>query len=94
MSFDGFLLAFESRDLSQADKSIYECLIFPKLLYQKNFLALGNLAKIDVLVNFIIRKVARLKSKIFPQFFSVFLIRGISERIESIHFAERSGLSW
>jgi len=32
MSFDVFLLAFESRDLSQADKSIYyKSVYFPKL---------------------------------------------------------------
>ena len=31
MSFDRFLLAFESRDLSQADKSIVRASYFPKL---------------------------------------------------------------
>ena len=31
MCFDRFLLAFESRDLTQADKSIYKSVFFPKL---------------------------------------------------------------
>ena len=51
MSFDKFLLAVESRDLSQADKSIIRVPSFPKLLLndkiynytKKNYLALGNL---------------------------------------------------
>ena len=55
MSFDKFLLAVESRDLSQADKSIIIVSSFPKLFlndkiysYTKknNYLALGNLAKL------------------------------------------------
>jgi hypothetical protein len=40
--------------------------------------------KIDVLVNFNIEKFT---------FFSVFLVRDKSEKIESIHFAGSSGLS-
>ena len=55
MSFDKFLLAVESRDLSQADKSIIRVSSFSRLLlndktysYTKktNYLALGNLAKL------------------------------------------------
>ena len=54
MSFDMFLLAVESRDLSQADKSNIRVFSFPKLcdgyqnclLYPKTYLALGNLAKL------------------------------------------------
>jgi hypothetical protein len=71
MSFDKFLLAVESHDLSQDDKGIIRVSCFPK-------------------VNFITQKFARLKSKHFSQFF---LVRGKSERIESIHFAKSSGLS-
>ena len=56
MSFDRFLFTVESHDLSQADKII-------SLLFQ---LALG---KIDVLVNFIIRKFATFKSLQFSQLF-------------------------
>ena len=55
MSFDKFLLAVESRDLSQADKSIIRVFSFQKLFLN------------DVLVNFIIQKFARLKSKHFSQ---------------------------
>ena len=77
MSFDKFLLAVESRDLSQADKSIIRVSSFPKLFGTWQF------GKIDVLVNFISQKFAR----------SVFLVRGKSERIESIPFAESSGLN-
>ena len=51
MSFAKFLLAVESRDLSQADKSIVRVFSFPKLFlndkiysYTKNdCLAIGNL---------------------------------------------------
>ena len=55
MSFDRFLLAVESRDLSQADKSIIRVSSFPKLSHwmikfavipKKSYLALGNLAKL------------------------------------------------
>ena len=55
MSFDRFLLAVESRDLSQADK----ILIIGSSLVKLSF----------------------------------FLVRGKSERIERIHFAESLGLS-
>jgi hypothetical protein len=95
MSLDKFLLAVESRDLFQADKSIIRVSSFPKLFLndkiysftKKNYFALG---KIDVLVDLIIQNFATLKSKHFSQFF---LVRGKSERIEGIHFAESSGLS-
>ena len=64
---------------------------FPKLsdgyqnskLYQKN--GSWQFGKIDVVVNFIIKKFATLKSLHFSQFF---LVRGKSEKIESIHFVE------
>jgi hypothetical protein len=77
MSFDRFLLAVESRDLSQADKKIIRVpsfSILQKLQFlndkiysynKKNYLALGNLAKFmfwSILF-------ARLKSKHFSQFF-------------------------
>ena len=54
MSFDKFLLAVESRDLSQADKSVF-FFNFTKLQFlndkicsytKKNYLTLGNLAKL------------------------------------------------
>ena len=53
MCFERFLLAFESRDLSQADKSITRVSSFPSFKYwmidyiytQNNYLTLGNLAK-------------------------------------------------
>jgi hypothetical protein len=77
MSLDRFLLAVESRDLSQADKSITKGVFFPKLeflndklqLYPKNQFGSWQFGKIDVLVNFIIQKFASLKSKQFSQFF-------------------------
>ena len=54
MSIDKFLLAVESRDLSQADKSKKECLLSQSCVMgsrtvnytKKNYLALGNLAKL------------------------------------------------
>jgi hypothetical protein len=54
MSLDKFLLAVESRDLSQAEKSIIRVFSFPKLFLKnkiysytnKNCLALGSLAKL------------------------------------------------
>ena len=54
MLFDRFLLAVESRDLSQADKSIIRVSSFPSFnlwminysYTQKNYLALDNLAKL------------------------------------------------
>jgi hypothetical protein len=78
MSFDKFLLAVESHDLSQADKSIIIVSSFPKLflndkiysyVYQKKTFGTWQFGKIDVLVNFIIQKFATLKSKHFSQFF-------------------------
>ena len=58
--------------------------VIPKLFGTWQF------GKIDVFVNFIIQKFARLKSKQFTQFFWW----GVkSERIESIYFAENSGLT-
>ena len=77
MSFDRFLLAVESRDLFQANNSSIRVCSFSKpsgLLFLclnnwgLNFLQ-NDLAKIDALVNFIIQKFARLKSKQFSHFF-------------------------
>ena len=58
MSFDKFLLAVESRDLSQADKSIIRKSSFPKAvfewynlqLYQKKLFGTWQFGKIDILV--------------------------------------------
>ena len=76
MSFEKFLLAVESRDLSQADKSIIRVSSFPKLFlkdkiysYAKKNIGTWQFGKIDVLAHFIIHKFARLKSKHFSQFF-------------------------
>ena len=60
-----------------------------KLYKKNNYEALGNLSKFDVLVNFIIQN-AMLRSL---HLLSVFLVRGKSEMIESIHFEESSDLS-
>ena len=54
MSFDKFLLAVQSRDLSQADKSIIRVSFFPKLFLndkiysytKKKHFAFGNSAKL------------------------------------------------
>ena len=58
MSFDRFLLAVESRDLSQADKKSYT----------KKLFGTWQFGKIEVFVNFIIQKFARSKSSIFFSF--------------------------
>ena len=81
MSFDKFLLAVESRDLSQADMSNIRVSSFPKLCdgsrtvnyTKKHYLALGNLAKLMFW-----------SISSFNSAFSVFLVRGESERIETI----------
>ena len=73
MSFDKFLLAVESCDLSQPDKSIIRVSFFPKAvfewynlqLYQKKIFGTWQFVKIDVLANFIIQKFAFIKSKHF-----------------------------
>ena len=56
MSFDRFLLAVESRDLSQADTSIIRVSSFPKLFLNDKFTFMpkklfgtGQFGKIDVL---------------------------------------------
>ena len=74
MSFDNFLLAVESRDLSQADKSIIRLSFFPKLFFNNKVYSYTQnnyyLALLwYVLVNFFIQKFARWKSKHFFQFF-------------------------
>ena len=64
MSFDKFLLAVQSRDLSQADKSIIRVSSYPKLcLNDKKLFGTWQSGKIDVFVSFIIQKFARLKIK-------------------------------
>ena len=66
MSFDKFLVAVESRDLSQVSS-------FPKAALEWNrFTSIPKklqFGKIDALVNFIIQKFARFISKHFSQFF-------------------------
>ena len=62
MSFDKILLAVESRNLSQADKSSIRVSSFPKLLLndktysytKKKLFGTWQFGEIDVLVNFII----------------------------------------
>ena len=93
MCFDRFLLAFESRDLSQADQSITRVSSFPSLNFwminyscmKKSYLAIWK----NCFGHFITQKFVSLKSKRFSQFF---LLRGKSERIDKIDFAESSGL--
>jgi hypothetical protein len=72
MSFDKFLLAVESCDLSQTDRSIIRVSSFPTLFLNDKIYTYAKkkiFGKIDDLVNFIIQKFARLKSKHFSQFF-------------------------
>ena len=94
MWFERFLLAFESHDLSQTDKRITRVSSFPSFNFwminysytQKSYLAIWQ----NCFGHFITQKFVSLKSKQFSQFF---LVRGKSERIDKIHFAESSGLS-
>ena len=51
---------------------------------KKNYLALGKVDDLDNFFNCNIEKLA---------FYSVFLVSGKSDKIESFHFAESSGLS-
>ena len=93
MCFDRFLLASESHDLSQADESITRVFSFPSFNFgminysytQKSYLAIWQ----NCFGHFINKKFASLKSIQVTQFF---LLRGKSERIDKIHFAECSGL--
>ena len=93
MCFDRFLLAFESRDLSQAYKRITRVSSFPSFNFwlinysytRKSYLKIWQ----NCFGHFITQKFASLKSKQFSQFF---LVRGKSERIDKIHFAESLGL--
>ena len=93
MCFDRFLLAFESHDQSQADKSITRVSSFPSFNFwmidysytQKSYLVIWQ----NCFGHFITQKFASLKSKQLTQFF---LVRGKSKRIDKIHFAESSGL--
>ena len=78
MSFGRFFMAVGSRDLFQADKSFIDVSSF-SILQNFNW-SFGP---------FFIQKIARLKGKHFSQFF---LMKSKSERIQSIHFAESSGL--
>ena len=96
MSFDKFLLAVEPRYLSQAYKSIILVSSFPcwvmgsrTLNYTKKtiwHLAIWNWC----FGQFYHSKICNIEKFTF---FSVFLVRGKSEKIEGIHFAESSGLS-
>ena len=52
MSFDKFLLAIESRDLSQADKSIMKVSSFPKLFLNDNIID----PRRDVCIQFFIKQ--------------------------------------
>ena len=101
MSFDKFLLAVESCDLSQADKSIIRVSSF-SILQNFNFWMI----KFTVIPKKTIWHLAIWQNWCFGlfyhskichiekfKFFSVFLVRSKSEKIESIHFAENSGLS-
>ena len=73
MCFERFLLAFESRDLSQADKRITRVSSFPSFNFwminysytQKSYLALWQ----NCFGQFITQKFPSLKSKQFSQFF-------------------------
>ena len=73
MCFDRFLLAFESRDLSQAEQENYKSVFFPKLQFLNDRLQLypkklfGNLAKL--FWSFYHPKVCKLKKQAV---FSVF----------------------
>ena len=75
MCFDRFLLAFESRDLSQANKSITRVFFFPKLQFLNDKLQLcpknlfSNIWQ-NCFGHFITQKILSLKSKQFSQFFS------------------------
>jgi hypothetical protein len=96
MSFDKFILAVESRDLSQADKSIIRVSSFPKLFLndktygytKKKIFCTLKFGKIDV--QFYHSKICEIEKSTF---FLGCLVRGKSERIESIQFAESSSLS-
>ena len=70
MSFDKFLLAVESRDLSQADKSIVRVSSFPKLFLNNKIYSYGTSQsdKIDVLAYFIIRNLQDWKVNILLSF--------------------------
>ena len=87
MCFDRFLLAFESRDLSQANKSITRVFFFPKLQFLNDKLQLcpknlfSNIWQ-NCFGHFITQKFVSLKSNQFSQFF---LVRGIAERIDKIN---------
>ena len=85
MCFERFVLAFESRDLSQVDKSITRVSSFPSFNFwminysytQKSYLALWQ----NCFGQFITQKFSSLKSKQFSQFY---LVRGRSQRIDKI----------
>ena len=71
MSFDKFLLAVESRDLSQADKSIIRvsCFLILQKFWMIKFTVIPKKLFGTWQFYFIIQKFARLKSKHFSQFF-------------------------
>ena len=94
MSFDKFLLAVESRYLSQAYKSIILVSSFPCWVMGSRTL---NYTK-KTIWHLAIWQNWYFSSKIFNiekfTFFSVCLVRGKSEKIKNIYFAESPGLSW
>ena len=93
MSFDKFLLAVESRYLSQAYKSIILVSSFPCWVMGSRTL---NYTK-KTIWHLAIWQNWYFSSKIFNiekfTFFSVCLVRGKSEKIKNIYFAENSGLT-
>ena len=97
MSFDKFLLAVESRDLSQAGKSIIWVSSFPSwvmgsrtLNYTKKTIWHLAIWQNWCFGQFYHSKICNIEKFTF---FSVFLVKGKSERIERINFTESSGLS-
>ena len=98
MCFDRFLLAVESRGLSQADKSVIRVSSY-SILQNFNFwttkfivilkTTIFSTWQFGVLVNFIIKKFIRLKSEQFSQFFW----QEVNVKFDKSHFAECSGHS-
>ena len=97
MSFDKFLLAVESRDLSQADKSNIRVSSFPKLcdgqqnckLYKKNYLALCNLAKFG---QFYHSRIEVLQNYSAYSFLSVSLVKENLRELIEFRFSQNPNL--
>ena len=94
MSFDRFILAVESRDLSQADKSIITVSSFSNLqnfnFWMIKFTVIPKITIWQLAISFYHSQICKIEKWTF---FSVFRVRGKFERIESIRFAESSDLS-